>query len=285
MRNDFAIFILTHGRADKVYTAKTLERLGYSGALFFVVDNEDSMIPEYQKRFGHEKVIVFDKQAAYDRTDTMDTFNEHNAIVYARNETFRIARSKGFKFFLMLDDDYVDFEYRWSNGERLLRRSFPDLEGLIEAMVEFLEVSGATAVALAQGGDLIGGKDNPNRKKMLLRKAMNSWFCKTDKPIEFRGTMNEDTVTYTTLGSRGALFFTYMGAVVDQRPTQSITGGMTEVYKDNGTYAKSFYAVMSMPSAVKVSVMRSAHVRIHHEVKWDYCVPKILNESYRKGNR
>ncbi len=32
--------------------------------------------------------------------------------------------------------------------------------------------------------------------------------------------------------------------------TQQTTGGMTEAYQENGTYVKSFYSVMHMPSAV-----------------------------------
>lgn len=30
-RNDFAVFILTHGRADKVETLKVLKKRGYTG--------------------------------------------------------------------------------------------------------------------------------------------------------------------------------------------------------------------------------------------------------------
>lgn len=39
----------------------------------------------------------------------MDNFNEHRAILYARNESFRIARELGLTYFLQLDDDYSDF--------------------------------------------------------------------------------------------------------------------------------------------------------------------------------
>ena len=47
------------------------------------------------------------------------------------------------------------------------------------AMIKFLDQTGAITVALAQGGDYIGGVDNGNFKKKLLRKAMNSFFCRT----------------------------------------------------------------------------------------------------------
>ena len=145
--------------------------------------------------------------------------------------------------------------------------------------------AGAATVAFAQGGDFVGGLDGGNFKKGLLRKAMNSLFCRTDRPIDFRGTMNEDVTTYTTLGSRGRLFFTLCNMCVIQIPTQSLDGGMTESYLETGTYVKTFYSVMAMPSCIKVSMMYTKHKRIHHRIDWECCVPKIINEKYRKEVR
>ena len=53
-----------------------------------------------------------------------------------------------------------------------------------EDMLKFLDVSGAATVAFAQGGDFVGGLDGGNFKKRLLRKAMNSLFCRTDRLID-----------------------------------------------------------------------------------------------------
>ena len=41
MRDDFAVMILTHGRADRVYTLKSLRKGGYTGKVYIVIDNED----------------------------------------------------------------------------------------------------------------------------------------------------------------------------------------------------------------------------------------------------
>lgn len=57
---------------------------------------------------------------------------------------------------------------------------------------------------------------------------------------------------------------------------------MTEAYSESGTYLKTFYSVMSMPSCVKVGIMGEQHKRIHHRIDWDRCAPKILDEKYRK---
>ncbi len=47
MRNDFAVLILSHGRADRVYTIPTLRKGGYTGKIYIVVDNEDEQQDEY----------------------------------------------------------------------------------------------------------------------------------------------------------------------------------------------------------------------------------------------
>jgi hypothetical protein len=173
-------------------------------------------------------------------------------------------------------------QLRYAKGKKLQGTIAMNFDRLFEDMLDFLDVSGADTVAFAQGGDFIGGNVKGNFEKGLMRKAMNSFFCRTDKPIQFRGTMNEDVVTYTTLSSRGHLFFSVSSVSVIQIPTQSLKGGMSDAYKEGGTYLKSFYAVMSMPSAVKVDMMRSKHSRIHHKVNWNSCAPKILNERWRK---
>ena len=47
MRNDFAVLIFSHGRADRVYTIPTLRKGGYIGKIYIVVDNEDEQQDEY----------------------------------------------------------------------------------------------------------------------------------------------------------------------------------------------------------------------------------------------
>ena len=51
MRDDFAVLILTHGRADNVVTMKTLQRQGYSGKWYMVIDDEDDMADDYRRNF------------------------------------------------------------------------------------------------------------------------------------------------------------------------------------------------------------------------------------------
>ena len=278
--DDFAVFILTHGRPDRIHTLKTLEKQGYTGDWYLVIDNEDKKADEYYKNYG-DKVIMFDKKAISLTFDTADLSDDRRAIVYARNACFQIAKELGIKYFVEFDDDYTSFNLRYPKDGKLVARMLENLDDIFEMMLDFLEDTQALTVCFSQGGDHIGGLTG-RWKRGLIRKVMNSFFCRTDRPFQFLGRVNEDVNTYTYLGSKGELMLTTTDLMLVQLQTQSNQGGMTDLYLDSGTYLKSFYTVMYMPSAVEIREMGTANRRLHHHVKWNNCVPMILNERYKK---
>lgn len=281
-RNKFAIFILTHGRPDNVHTTATLKGAGYTGRIYYIVDNEDKTVDQYREKFGAENVIVFDKKAIAETFDTADTQNDRRSIVYARNASFDIAKDLGLDYFLQLDDDYTTFLYRYTLNDVIYSTHIRQMDKVLAAMIELLESSDALTVAMSQGGDYIGGAFGGNNKRGLLRKAMNSFIFRTNRPAHFVGRINEDVNTYVSRGSRGELFFTAMSLMLTQKQTQQSSGGMTELYLAAGTYTKSFYTVMMAPSCVKIGTMGPVHRRFHHSIKWDYAVPKIVSSRHRK---
>jgi hypothetical protein len=135
---------------------------------------------------------------------------------------------------------------------------------------------------MAQGGDFLGGNKGGNAKIKLMRKAMNTFLCSTERPFKFIGRLNEDVTTYVNLGSKGSLFITTTNLMITQKGHQQEKSGLTDVYLDSGTYVKSFFSVMYNPSSVKIADVSNKHKRIHHKVKWKYAVPKIINEKYKK---
>ena len=287
--NDFAVFILSHGRANKVVTYKSLRRAGYSGKIYIIVDNEDKQIEEYKKNYG-EQVIVFDKQKQLEITETMDNFGTKQTVLFARNVNFQIAKELGIQYFLQLDDDYGSWEstfsYKAEERDGYLitfnHKQIKNLDKIFEEILKFFKNTPIRALALAQRGDFVGGKDNVKSTITALRKCMNTWFLKTNEPIEFIGTMNDDYNTSLLYSSRGAIFLTLTQITIGHNPTQTTEGGITELYKRQGTYVKTFYSVMLMPSAVKVSVLGSTYPRIHHKAYWDLIAPKIIREEYKK---
>lgn len=276
MRDDFAALILTHGRANNVKTVKTLQKAGYTGKWYIVIDDEDEQEEEYRRIYG-ERVIRFCKADRAKITDVGDTSKERRCIIFARNEAFAIARDLGLKYFIELDDDYNNFEYLSEEAGKLKHTKIRQLD------IDFLDASGAKSVAMAQGGDMIGGINSSRWKQQCLRKAMNSFVCRVDNPINFVGRINEDVNTYVTGGMRGELYFTPLMVMLNQEQTQKAKGGMTGNYLDGGTYVKTFYSVVYAPSCVKVASMGVSNQRCHHHVNWNACCPKIVNEKYRKG--
>jgi hypothetical protein len=281
---NFAVFILTHGRARNVKTYATLRKQGYTGPIYLIIDNEDDQADEYRRNYG-DQVIQFDKAAEAARCDVGDNFPKRNTVLFARNACFQIARDLGVEYFLQLDDDYTSFRFRFdaelSYTTALYARS---LDKLFAVVLAFYKSSRATTIAFAQGGDYLGGDSSKDMSRLWLkRKAMNSFFCSVNHPFQFIGRMNDDVNTYVALGNRGDLFLTFFNVGIEQSVTQDNDGGLTSMYADFGTYAKSFYTVMYAPSCTNVTGMHSAHQRIHHRINWDAAVPKIMNERYRKA--
>lgn len=282
--DDFCIFILTHGRPDRVHTYDSLMKAGYTGKLFIVIDDEDKTADGYRKRFG-DKVLQFCKADYAASTDEGDNFQHRKAIVYARNACWDLAQQVGCRYFVQFDDDYTKFHIRWkedgSATSCLVRRRIDDVIG---ELLAFFVLCNAESIAMSQGGDFIGGGTEDKRR--LSRKCMNSWFCDAEKRIQFFGHMNEDVSAYVTYGRRGKLFLTVMQSNLTQKETQTTAGGMSDLYLSAGTYAKSFYTVMAAPSCTQIGVMGdprgSNGARIHHKINWHTAVPKIIREEHRK---
>ena len=285
MKNkSFAVFILTHGRPDNVLTYKTLKKCNYTGKIYFILDDEDLTIDRYIENFGIENIIVFDKKTMADNMDEANNFNNRKVIVHARNFTFKIAKKLGIKHFLQLDDDYYEINYKYLDikGSKMPK----NIDKIFDLMITYLKSIPALSVAFAQMGDFIGGIDNgKGLYRFSKRKCMNSFFCSTDKYFQFLGSINEDVNTYTTLGSRGDILFTFTNIQLEQKDTQTNAGGMTDEYAITGTYVKSFHSVIMQPSSVKASIMNANYNRIHHSINWKNTTPMILDEKYKEKRR
>lgn len=276
------VFILTHGRPDRVHTYGLLRTYGYTGPIYLLVDDEDKALPEYLARYG-DQVYTFSKAAVAATFDTADQGRERRSVVFARNAAFPLAAELGYDYLLQLDDDYVSLALRWLTPDG--KADYRNIKGLLneafEQSLAFLD-TGLDVFAWCQGGDLIGGA-NAHFRGRVLRKAMNVLFMRANTPIRFLGTINEDVNTYVLLGTRGRLFLTDMRLQMAQLRTQSNPGGMSGLYVENGTYLKSFYTVMMAPASARVALLRGGDTpRIHHQITWNHTAPKILSDAWRK---
>ena len=281
---ELAVFILTYGRPNNVKTYKTLKRFGYTGKKYLICSTDDKTLNQYKSKYKDE-VVVFNKQDIKNTFDIGDNFDDERVVVYARNACFDIAKKLGIKYFLVLDDDYTDFSYRFNNDLQYHkgRGYIKNIQEIFNAILNYYKSIPAKSIALSQNGDWIGGENSSWAKELSLkRKCMNSFFCSTERPFKFIGRINEDVNVYTKLGSIGDLFLTIPNISLKQTDTQSNDGGLTDIYLSQGTYVKSFYSVMFSPSSVKVAMLNTERARLHHRVNWNNAIPKILNEQYKK---
>lgn len=283
-KNDFCIFILSHGRANKVLTYNSLKKAGCKIPIYIIIDNEDKTANEYYGNFGRENVVMFDKLAISKTFDTGDNFNNRKCIIYARNACFEIAKKLGYTYFLELDDDYTHFGYRFNaEGKYSEKTIHQNIDSVLLHVLSFYKKIPALTISFSQSGDYVGGKQGAYVDSIKIkRKAMNSFFCSTERPFQFVGRINEDVNTYTKVGSMGGLIFQINNVCLYQLQTQSNSGGMTETYLDGGTYLKSFYTVMYSPSCTKINLMGYKNMRLHHKINWNAAVPKIISEDLKK---
>jgi hypothetical protein len=284
MDKSFCIFIISHGRPDDVATLKSIARCKYTGPIFIVCDNEDETLDQYKENYGCDTVLVFDKKHYASLVDSCDNFQNRRTTTHARNACFDLAKERCFDFFLVLDDDYVNFLHLQIVGNDLNRPWITDFDKVAESVLSFLESDRRiNSVCFMQGGDMFGGDKCkfldffPFRK----RKAMNSFFCKTDRRFWFFSRLNEDVNTYMSLGNRGNIFITIPEIRLTQKQTQTNKGGMSDAYIDGGTYVKSFYTVMVGPSYCKVN-LSNAMSRLHHKISWKNAIPKIISDEWKK---
>lgn len=278
----FAVFILTHGRPDNVITYNTLKRCGYTGEIYLIVDNEDKTIEQYQKKYGIEKVKIFNKIEMANSMDEGNNFDDRRCPVYARNASFTFAKEINITYFWLLEDDYFYFDYRLIIQDKTIFKVIKNLDLVLNMFLEFYKKSNFKSIAFSQGGDFIGGIDNGKEiYRFSKRKCMNSFFCSIEREFSFVGVLNDDVNTFITLGSRGELFMTIPFVSLTQAATQKQKSGMSDFYLKFGTYCKAFTTVMMHPSGVKVSMMNSNNPRIHHSIKWINTTPMIIDEEYK----
>lgn len=278
---DYCVFIPSYHRANNILTYKTLRNNGYNDDIYIIVADDDEQLEEYKENYG-KYLITFNREEVAKEFDICDNFGGLIGSVFPRNAIPKIAKKLGVKCYLVLDDDYNRFSYRRCFGEILKTFRVNNLGDIILACFDFMmKTPLVDCISFAQEGDFIGGAEMFN-KIGCKRKIMNSFFFRTDTPIKYIGRLNEDVNTYLYLGQRGRLMFTINDISVKQAETQTLKGGMTELYTDCGTYMKSFYSVMVAPSAVKINTIGAVDMRIHHKIDWDKACPKLIREDFKK---
>lgn len=274
MNKQYGTFILSYARAKRQHTLKLLQKFNWPYPIRIVVSTDDPQLDQYRELYG-ERVITFDRNSVMcDYYDNMPP----SGVLAARNIAWDLAESLGWTHFLVLDDDYSQFSKRlWRNssaswakcgpfaGFEIVNATF-DVARLCNAMWHWLDICPQLlCVSFTQTGDLC---------YYLKRKVMQAFFLRTDRRFEFISRMNDDVTTYFDLGLRGGIVLQIPIFGIRQQPTQSQPGGLTDLYRQYGTYTKSLYTLLRWPAHAVVTRIPSVG-RIHHRILPDV-YPKIV---------
>lgn len=278
----FALFILTHKRPNNQITLNTLKKSGYTGKIFMLCDKDDPTLSQYKELYG-DMVKVFDKKKYIHKFDRMLNEVKLNAVVYARNAVFDVAREMNLDYIVVMDDDYSVFYTNIDKTSFYKRKKITNMDRIIKAHLRFLASSGIKTLAFAQGGDFVGGWNGTINKSNFrpLRKAMNVFFFKVSNPVQYNGTINEDSTMGIQEARSGNVVLTNCLVQLEQTTTQQADGGLTDIYKDSGTYQKSFYTLLACPASTVVMYQRAVG-RVHHFIRSDLAYPKIISEDHKK---
>lgn len=280
--NNYAIFIITHKRPNNQITLKALKRANYTGKTYLIVDDKDPTLPEYKEKYG-KQVIVFSKEDYYGKFDLMTNEKIMGIATYARNALYDMAKKKGLDYIVVMDDDYSGFYIKIDKDFNYANSAVTNMDKVIAAYLKYLKNADLDAIAFAQGGDFLGGENGGMNKRKLpvLRKIMNVFFFDVDKPVYYYGAMNDDVIAGITLARQGRLAMTPTIIATIPAPTQSVAGGLTELYKDSGTYQKSMYAVVASPSSVTTKYIDGVG-RVHHWIDGTKTYPCIVSGKWKK---
>lgn len=279
---NFALFIITHKRPDNQLTLRALERSGYTGKVYLVCDTGDPTLPQYRKKYG-KQVLTFEKKDYIGKFDIMINEQIMGIATYARAALYDLAKKLKLDYIVVMDDDYTGFYTKIDDKCNYIDTRVMDMDKLIHFHLKYLHSANLDALAFAQAGDFIGGENGGfNRRNLpILRKIMNVFFFDVDKPVYYHGAMNDDVIAGITLARQGRVALTPTLVSTIPAPTQSIAGGLTELYKDNGTYTKSMYSVMASPSSVTTKYQEAVG-RVHHWINANKTYPCIVSDKHKK---
>lgn len=274
------VYIISKGR-PQCRTAQTLERIKFPGEWFIVCGTNDETRERYIERWGG-RVLTFDFEEQLETTDTMDPFGFDRMASGAcpvRNATRAISWDRGEKRHWQLDDDYTGFQiFDPGTGRRPAVKDGAELFERMERIAEFGYECRLANVGFTPAGIAASRENSRNYSPRVF----NAHNMPSDPElfVPWVGRMNDDLINAINVYRTGrGPEFSFNFLSMNMPATQSEDGGLSELYREEGTVRKTAYAVMAAPGAVRL-VKRFR--RYHHKCDWRRLVPMVLNEKWRK---
>lgn len=283
MREDFAIFIITHGHPDKQITYNTLLSCGYSGKIYFVIDNTDVTIQQYIDNYGKDSIIVFDKNYYInsERFDNGTNTPIYACAIYARRAVEDIAKSMKLTYFAMADDDIKTMVIRYPINNKLKRVPITDMNKIIDAHLELLDVEPLACIGFGGVQNYFSGASVFSALSSTKPIIPYQFFLrKTAKPVRWSCWYGEDDVEAYFNTITGNMWFASLYVMIESMPNG--TGSMATTYATINSYVMSFAELRYFPGLLRVHKRPKSKASLFGVVRknsdW---FPRILNKKYK----
>ena len=281
---DFAIFIISHNRADTITTVDAIQKHNYTGKWYIVLDDLDKSVADYRERFGEDKILVFDKMKFVAQTDTGMSEPLINFAVFARNAVEQFAKDLGYRFFGVFDDDILRFRHRYVDNGKLLSVSVVDLDAIVSVYLDLVSLDNIACVSFGTAVSYAGGKESYERFSAASRRmCFQAMLRDITKPVDWRLNMYEDLITPLDNRTTNLVWLQLLEVefdVVSGIGQGKVKGGNSDVYNTYNAFKQVMFPVLTAPDCNYVIVKNS---RFRTKTKSsEYVFPKIISERYKK---
>lgn len=269
MRSDFAIYILSHKRAEDICTVRTLRECGYSGKIYVVIDDEDD-VHAYRQHCISEELLIFHKDDYIGKYDSMDNLGKRNIAFYARNFINEHAALIGLTYFGQFDDDIDGLYYRYVDSANKFKRvPIIDADKVLSEYLDFMDSSDKIyGCCFALDSGFFGGA-NGKFKDGLGRRMYQTMLLKTAGAVPWVGSHYEDMLLSTLNFSR--LYFDSYQNSFSSPKMASNSGGIDY----DGLFGATVYAKVGLGEKLTLKEDGKTVVRS------DYLFPKIISSRFK----
>lgn len=281
MRDDFAIFICTHGRPDKQLTLNTLRKCGYTGRIYLILDNTDTTIQQYIDNYGPDNIIVFDKNYYINSCkDTGDNVGHYKCILYAKNAVEDIANDLNLSGFVIADDDIARFRFRYPQDGKIRSTNIDSLDSVINICLDYLLNCNITCLGFCFSQMYFGGVESLNQLHKF-RIPYNFVFRNATSKIDWHSWFGEDVITAISYNKVGQ-FWTVVPFI--QQDIANVgsgkeDGGMADIYRNIASFRLAMCDFMYHPSSTRPYLYQNKFMAA---VKKGYECPKLISSAYRR---
>lgn len=282
MREDFAVFICTHGRPYAQHTLKKLLSTGYTGKYYLVLDDQDDTIQSYIDEYGADNIIVFDKNHYINSMDVGSSNPPYKCIVYAKNACEDIARDMGLSVFVIADDDVVSFRYRWPEDNVLKSMEVKsNIDEILDAYCDaLLTMNISTASFGVPSHYFLGVSSITNEKVQSMRIPFQFVFRNTAHKVDWISGFGEDIITAVRYNQLGQFWQVLPQVELSTLPLATGSGGMLDTYKSLSSFTRAMYNFIFSPTGIKFYQNKDGMFK--PAIRYGSTTPKVVSPKFRK---